>query len=79
MLKNLLLKVIRFYQKYLSFDSGILKALFLTDKACRFNPSCSEYTYQAVKKYGILHGSFKGLKRILKCNPWNSGGEDPLV
>lgn len=77
-MKTIILKTIRFYQKYLSFDNGILKSLFLTDKACRFYPTCSEYTYQAIMKYGIIRGGWKGLKRILKCNPFNLGGEDPL-
>lgn len=77
-MKIIILKAIRFYQKYLSFDNGILKFLFLTDKACRFSPTCSEYTYQAINKYGIIRGGWKGLKRILRCNPWNKGGDDSL-
>jgi len=77
-MRRLVLKLIRFYQKCLSFDSGLLRRLFLTDKACRFTPTCSEYTYQAIFKYGIIAGGLKGLKRILRCNPWNSGGKDPL-
>lgn len=77
-MKQLILKLILFYQKYLSFDSGALKFLFLTEKACRFYPTCSEYTYQAIGKYGIIFGSWLSLKRILKCNPWNMGGNDPL-
>jgi len=77
-MKQLILKLIRLYQKHLSFDSGLLKALFLTDKACRFYPTCSEYSYQAIKKYGIISGSWKALKRILRCHPWNEGGLDYL-
>ncbi|MDO8551455.1 MAG: membrane protein insertion efficiency factor YidD [bacterium] len=77
-MKKLLLLLIRFYQKYLSFDSGLLKFLFLTDKACRFQPRCSEYTHQAIVKYGILLGVLKGVKRIVRCHPWNPGGFDPL-
>lgn len=77
-MKNLFLKSIRFYQKYLSLDTGWAKKLFLTDKVCRFNPTCSEYTYQAIEKYGILRGSFLGGKRILRCHPWSIGGDDPL-
>lgn len=78
-MKKTVLYLIRFYQRYLSFDSGLLKRLFLTDKACRFTPRCSEYTYQAVFKYGILKGVLKGLARIIKCHPFNQGGEDPLI
>lgn len=78
MIKKIILKLIRLYQKYLSFDNGVLKSLFLTDKTCRFSPSCSEYTYQVIEKYGIISGGLKGLKRIIKCNPWNKGGFDPV-
>jgi uncharacterized protein len=77
-MKNILLRSIRWYQKYLSPDTGMLKALYLTDGACRFSPTCSEYTYQAVSRYGILIGLWVGLKRILRCHPWNEGGHDPL-
>ena len=79
MLKKIILISIRFYQHYLSFDSGLLKFLFLSEKACRFTPHCSEYTYQAINKYGILRGMAKGVRRIFRCNPWNPGGEDPLT
>lgn len=78
-MKRLILSLIRFYQKYLSFDTGFARKLFLTEKTCRFHPTCSEYTYQAIEKYGILKGSFLGLKRICRCHPWSQGGYDPLV
>ena len=45
---------------------------------CKYYPSCSEYTKQAIEKYGAFKGSFLGIKRILKCNPWSHGGYDPL-
>lgn len=77
-MKKIVLRLIRFYQKHLSFDSAFLKRLLLTDKACRFTPTCSEYTYQAIEKYGIILGSWKGIKRILRCNPWNKRGIDLL-
>ena len=76
-MRKLLLYLIRFYQKYLSFDTGLLHLLFL-GSACRYTPRCSEYTYQAIVKYGILHGSVLGLKRILRCHPGRSGGFDPV-
>ncbi|MDP1743724.1 MAG: membrane protein insertion efficiency factor YidD, partial [Candidatus Amesbacteria bacterium] len=44
----------------------------------RFQPRCSDYTYQAIEKYGILLGIFKGFFRILKCNPLFKGGFDPI-
>lgn len=77
-MKKIALSLIRFYQKYLSFDSGILRFFSLTDKACRFKPTCSEYTYSAIKRYGIMAGSWLGLKRIMRCHPWSEGGYDPL-
>jgi len=43
---------------------------------CRFYPSCSEYTYQAIEKYGLIKGSWKGARRILRCYPWSRGGID---
>lgn len=49
-----------------------------TPKTCRFYPTCSEYSYQAVKKYGALKGGLKSIKRISKCHPFNPGGYDPL-
>ena len=45
---------------------------------CKFYPTCSEYTLQAIEKYGSLKGSFLGIKRILRCNPFSKGGYDPL-
>ncbi|MFZ2026043.1 MAG: membrane protein insertion efficiency factor YidD [Microgenomates group bacterium] len=46
--------------------------------SCRFYPTCSDYTYQAVEKYGALKGLVLGLYRILRCNPFNKGGIDKL-
>lgn len=73
----LVLKIIRFYQKFISPDTGFLGFL-KTTKSCRFYPSCSEYFYLAVKKYGLFRGFFKGFYRVLKCHPFNFGGYDPL-
>lgn len=77
-MKDVVLSLIRFYQKHLSFDTGILKYLFLTERTCRFEPRCSEYTYQAVERYGTIKGLYLGLKRVIRCNPWNVGGIDPV-
>jgi len=76
--KIFVLKLIRLYQKTLSFDHGPLKVLF-PGGFCRYNPTCSEYTYQAISKYGVLRGGVKGFWRIMRCNPWSKGGHDPLL
>lgn len=60
--------VIRCYQQLLSPLLG---------RTCRFHPSCSEYFIVAVRKYGLLFGSIKGVCRIGRCHPWNRGGFDP--
>jgi hypothetical protein len=45
---------------------------------CRFHPSCSDYAKQAIARHGSLRGGMLGATRILRCNPWNEGGEDPV-
>ena len=45
---------------------------------CKYYPTCSEYTRQAIEKYGSIKGVFLGIKRILRCNPFSKGGYDPL-
>lgn len=77
-MKYILLHAIRFYQQVLSFDTGYLGKIIPIGKTCRFTPTCSEYTYQAIDRYGILYGSWLGAKRILKCHPWHDGGFDPI-
>lgn len=51
----------------------------LLPRVCRFHPTCSEYTKQALAHYGLIKGLFLGFKRILRCNPFNAGGYDPLI
>lgn len=46
--------------------------------SCRFAPSCSEYMYQAIDKFGVARGAYLGLKRVLRCHPWHPGGADPI-
>ncbi len=65
------------------FLAGLIRLYQLTlspllGANCRFEPSCSEYGLQAVKKYGALKGSYLALKRILRCHPWGGHGYDPL-
>lgn len=46
--------------------------------SCRYTPTCSQYTKEAIKKYGPLKGGWLGLKRIASCNPWGGSGPDPV-
>ena len=78
LMKKILLALIRFYQGTSFFHAPLFKTLLMSDQVCRFTPTCSEYTYQAIEKYGSIKGSWLGLKRIVRCNPWNKGGYDPI-
>ena len=77
-MEKIILKLIREYQKVKFFHNPLFKTLFLTDKVCRFTPTCSEYTYQAIEKYGILKGLISGFLRIIRCHPFSKGGYDPV-
>jgi hypothetical protein len=77
-LRKVVVAAIKLYQKTLSFDHGPMKSLY-PHGFCRFYPSCSQYGLEAVEKYGIIKGGFKAMWRIIRCNPWNKGGNDPLV
>jgi len=68
MFKKLCLKLIsiyRFFSKY-------------TPSCCRYEPTCSKYTYQAIERFGVFKGFYLGIKRILRCHPWHEGGYDPI-
>lgn len=75
--RKFVMLLIRGYQKTFSPDHGLLKVYF-PHGYCKFNPSCSQYGYEAVEKYGVIKGSAMAAWRIMRCNPWNKGGEDPL-
>ena len=68
-MRTLIALLIRTYQWTLSPLLG---------NACRFHPSCSEYTLQAVKRFGVLRGGWMGIRRIVRCNPFVEGGYDPV-
>ena len=73
----LVLKLIRIYQKTLSFDHGLVK-IFLPNGYCKYRPTCSQYAYQSVEKYGIIKGGLIAAWRVLRCNPFSGGGHDPV-
>lgn len=75
--KMMVLMIIKIYQKTLSFDHGPLAKIF-PFWGCRFHPSCSQYTYEAVNRYGVVNGCYLGFKRLLRCHPWAKGGYDPV-
>jgi uncharacterized protein len=68
-MKGLALILIRFYQQTISR---------VLPPACRFTPSCSQYTYEAISRYGFFRGGWLGAKRLSRCHPLNEGGYDPV-
>jgi len=69
-MKRILLSCIRFYQKHLSGLKGY--------SSCKFYPTCSKYSIEAIEKYGAFKGGILALWRILRCNPFSKGGYDPV-
>jgi len=70
-MKKLTLILLQFYKNYLSPGR-------LGIKICRFEPSCSRYTAEAVQKYGVVRGLLLGGWRVVRCNPLTKGGYDPV-
>lgn len=71
-MKKICKGLIKIYQCTFSYLFHVLGS------ECKFYPTCSEYTKQAIEKYGCMKGIWLGFKRILKCNPFSKGGYDPL-
>lgn len=69
MLKGIAITLVKFYQ-------AAIRPLL--PNACRYTPSCSAYSIEAIQKYGALKGGWLGLKRILRCHPWGGHGYDPV-
>ncbi|MBO5927192.1 MAG: membrane protein insertion efficiency factor YidD [Clostridia bacterium] len=69
MVKNLIIKILRFYQKYIS---SIIKS------NCIFTPTCSSYAIEAYKKHNVFYATFLVIYRLLRCNSLNKGGYDPV-
>jgi len=74
---NIAKLLIRIYQKILSFDHAFWANPKIF-RVCIYHPSCSEYTYQAIDKHGLVKGIIMGIFRILRCNPFAQGGYDPV-
>jgi len=68
-MRNIFVLLIKGYKKVISP---------LLPPSCRFYPTCSEYSIQALEKYGIVKGGAKSIWRIIRCNPFNKGGYDPI-
>ncbi|ACR78981.1 MULTISPECIES: membrane protein insertion efficiency factor YidD [Kosmotoga] len=68
-MKKIVLTLINFYRKYISPSKP---------PTCRFTPTCSAYTFEAVQRFGVFKGLLLGTWRILRCNPFNKGGYDPV-
>ncbi|MFA6586133.1 MAG: membrane protein insertion efficiency factor YidD [Candidatus Paceibacterota bacterium] len=79
-LKSYSIRLINFYQKILAYPVKKFLDYFglFKNNSCVFYPTCSEYTKEAVKKYGILKGSYLGLLRILRCHPWQKNHIDTV-
>jgi len=78
-MKKIILFLIKIYQKTLSYDHGVLGRIYPNTRSCKFVPTCSEYTYQAVEKFGIWKGLRMGIERLSRCNKRTPAGTyDPI-
>ena len=76
-MRYILVKIIELYQRTLSPNHGWMKS-FYPAGYCKFTPTCSDYGKEAIIKKGAAKGSVLSFWRILRCNPWNKGGSDPV-
>ncbi len=68
-MKTLALAMIRFYKRFISP---------MLPSSCIYEPTCSMYTYQAIERFGVIRGTWLGIKRISRCHPFHVGGYDPV-
>jgi putative membrane protein insertion efficiency factor len=79
-MKKTFVTIIKIYQRVLSPDQGFLRRAGITKTGvCVFYPTCSQYTIDAIEKYGVLGGITRGTKRIFRCHPWQKNRIDPLI
>lgn len=74
----LVLKLVRVYQKTLSLDHGFMRHLTPANGRCKFYPTCSEYGYQSIERFGIFCGGLMAFRRVLRCHPFSKGGVDEV-
>lgn len=78
-MKKLLLNLIKWYQKIFSLDHGLYGKLRPNYRVCKFVPTCSQYGYEAIDRYGILKGGYLAVRRVLRCNyKTEAGTYDPV-
>lgn len=68
-MKIVIILLLRVYRYFLSPMLG---------RNCRFHPSCSAYAIEALQRYGAIKGTWLGVRRLMRCHPWNPGGYDPV-
>lgn len=76
-MKYIILNLIKFYQRTLSPDHSWVRFLRKTG-TCKFRPTCSEYMYDAINKYGVVKGGWLGIKRLIRCHPFAKPDYDPV-
>ena len=74
--RNIAIGLVVFYQKIFSPDHSFWAKKLGIGGYCKFTPTCSEYMKLSLKKHGLIKGMFKGIWRIMRCNPWGKGGMD---